>query len=316
MTNGLTFAEVALMAGIVGLILLAVVYDRAQRQKLRFVERLGRYGRSGDLAKRRHLRRDIIERTIRLVLVVARPIVAALFGRERDRKAIRQLLWSAGFRADNAVSLMAAAKAAFAIGASIAAYFLVVEHGLLGMGVLIDTLAVAGGLVVGGIVPEYALNMLAHRRREQLRESLPDAIDLMVIAAEAGLALDMAIDRVRRELQGLAPALAGELAITMAELQALPDRAEAFRNLGDRTGIKEVQHFASALMQTVRYGTPFAKSLKALGTDLRQARMIALEERGAKLPALLSLPLILFIMPAVFIVVVGPAIVAILETFS
>jgi tight adherence protein C len=117
-------------------------------------------------------------------------------------------------------------------------------------------------------------------------------------------------------MKSFAPALAGELSITMAELQALPDRTEALQNLGDRTGIREVQTFSLALIQTIRYGTPFAASLKALGQDLRQARMIALEERGAKLPALLSLPLILFIMPAVFVVVVGPAILSIMESFG
>lgn len=315
MTSGLSIIELAFMAGIGGLILAGIMYDHAQKRRLRIAERLARYGAGPDKNTMRHFRRDLIERIVRLIMVFAQPIVAALFGREKDRKAIRQALWSAGFRTETAVSIMAAAKAACAIGTSFAVYFLVVDRGLLDMGDLVDAIGIAGGAVFGGILPEYALRVLAHRRREQIRDNLPDAIDLMVIAAQAGLALDMAMDRVRRELVGFAPALASELSITMAELQALPDRTEPFRNLGDRTGIKEVHSFAAALMQTVRYGTPFAKSLKALGTDLRQARMIALEERGARLPALLSLPLIVFIMPAVFVVVVGPAVIAIIETF-
>jgi tight adherence protein C len=317
MISSAPLIEIGVMVALAALVVTAVVADGTQRRQRRVVDRLTRYCLNPQEAEKRAPRFDIVQRIVDVVMVIAQPVVVALFGRERDRLVVKQLLWSAGFRSDHAMSMLAAIKAAAAIGGGVGVYgFLLYSNGEVDATDPVNLVFMAGGVVVGSIVPEYILRHTANTRREEMRASLPDAIDLMVIAAQAGLSLDMAMDRVRREMHSFAPSLAGEFAITMAELQALPDRTEAFQNLSDRIGVKEVQSFALALMQTVRYGTPFAKSLKALGTDLRQARMIALEERGAKLPALLSLPLIVFIMPSLFIVILGPAILSIMENFN
>jgi tight adherence protein C len=183
-------------------------------------------------------------------------------------------------------------------------------------GLLMRFVLMAGAGVAGAIAPELVLRRLARARRDRLRDALPDAIDLIVISANAGQSLDMAIDRVAKELREFAPEMAAELQTVAAEMQALPDRTDALRNMAERTDLTEVRAFCMTLAQSVRYGSPFSDALRALGADLRAARMLAAEERGARLPAMLTLPLILFIMPAVFVVVVGPAAVSMAGLFG
>jgi tight adherence protein C len=232
----------------------------------------------------------------------------ALFARERDRAEMRKLLWSAGHRGEHAIAAMAFAKLGGALtGAGVGWALTARTGGFDAMAILL----MAGFGVAGAIAPEMVVRARRDARRQRLKSALPDAIDLMVIAAYAGQSLDMALDRVSREMRAFAPDIAEELAVVTAELQALPDRSEALRNFGERADLREARAFALTLIQTIRYGSPFTESLKALGGDLRQAKMIAAEERGAKLPAMLTIPLIVCIMPAVFVVVVGPAVIAV-----
>jgi tight adherence protein C len=247
---------------------------------------------------------------------VLQTVTAGFFAREADRVKMRKLLLGAGFAQEGALVVLGLAKFACTLLGAIAGYG-AVALGWIGAGVLaMQIMVVLGGGVAGAIAPEFILGVLRDRRRGRLRDALPDAIDLMVIAAHAGQSLDMALTRVSREMRAFAPELAHELSVTTAELQALPERSTALRNLADRSDLREMRTFSLSVIQTLRTGSPFAESLKALGGDLRAARMIAAEERGAKLPALLTLPLIVFIMPAVFVVVVGPAIVSMSALFK
>jgi tight adherence protein C len=239
----------------------------------------------------------------------------ALFSRERDRAEMRSLLRAAGVRHEHALTLFAAAKVALMATAAVAIHF---GLGRLApdLGALQHYALIGGAAFVGSVTPEIVLRAMRDARRRALQESLPDVIDLLVIAADGGQSLDMALNRVATELEEFWPDIAGELRATLAEMQALPDRAEALRNLGERLDTREARAFAMTLAQSIRYGAPFSASLKTLGQDLKQARVLALEERGAKLPALLSLPLIMFILPAVFIVVLGPAVLSLSEMFN
>jgi tight adherence protein C len=217
---------------VITLILAALSRDRAEQRKRRVSERLSRYCLNLETEETISARWGLLQRLMGTVRVLASPVVASLFAREKERVLVRQLLWSAGFRSENAISILAAAKSTFAIAVGLCTYAFVVRQGLIGLGPVLDAIAVMGGAVVGGIIPEYALRWAAGRRREAMRESLPDAIDLLVIAAQAGLSLDMAIDRVTREMGAFAPELGAEFSITLAEMQALPDRTEALQNLG------------------------------------------------------------------------------------
>ncbi len=172
------------------------------------------------------------------------------------------------------------------------------------------------GVLLGFYAPTMYLRNAAAKRAKQLQLSLPDGLDLMVICAEAGLSLDAALIRVSRELGNGSPELAEELAITAAELTFLPDRRMAFDNLNTRTNSEGIRAVVNTLQQTAKFGTPLAQSLRVLAAEMRAARMTRAEEKAARLPALLTVPMILFILPTLFIVLLGPAALGIIDTFA
>ena len=178
------------------------------------------------------------------------------------------------------------------------------------------TVAALGGAVLGFYAPDAFLKNRIQKRAHQLQLGLPDALDLLVICAEAGLSLDAALVRVSRELEMTWPELSEEFAITAAELTYLPDRNAAFENLNARTNMLAVRGVVNTLLQTAKFGTPLAQSLRVLASEFREARMTRAEEKATRLPAMLTVPMILFILPTLFIVVLGPAALSILDTFS
>jgi tight adherence protein C len=177
-------------------------------------------------------------------------------------------------------------------------------------------MAAAGCAVLGFFTPGIYIQNLTTKRGKQLLMGLPDALDLMVICAEAGLSLDATLMRVARELEGTWPELSEELGITAAELTFLPDRRQAFENLNSRTDLSSVRGVVNTLTQTAKFGTPLAHSLRVLAAEYRDARIFRAEEKAARLPALMTVPMILFILPTLFIVLLGPAGINIVDTFS
>jgi tight adherence protein C len=177
-------------------------------------------------------------------------------------------------------------------------------------------LAAAGAAVFGFFGPGIYIKNLTTKRQKRMQLGLPDCLDLMIICAEAGLSLDSTLARVSRELAAACPDLAEELAITSAELTFLPDRRQAFENLNARTDMNAIRGVVNTLMQTAKFGTPLAQSLRVLATEYRDARMFAAEEKAARLPALMTVPMILFILPTLFIVLMGPAALGIIDTFN
>ena len=172
------------------------------------------------------------------------------------------------------------------------------------------------GVLVGYYAPKVYLRNAAAKRGKKLQLALPDGLDLMVICAEAGLSLDATLVRVSRELANGSPELAEELAITAAELTFLPDRRQAFDNLNARTNSDGIRAVVNTLQQTAKFGTPLAQSLRVLATEMRTARMTRAEEKAARLPALLTVPMIVFILPTLFIVLLGPAAIGIMDVFA
>jgi tight adherence protein C len=176
--------------------------------------------------------------------------------------------------------------------------------------------AAFGGAVLGFYAPDTFVKNRIQKRAHQIELGLPDALDLLVICSEAGLSLDAALVRVSRELEPTWPELSEEFAITAAELTYLPDRAAAFENLNARTNMASIRGVVNTLLQTAKFGTPLAQSLRVLAAEFREARMTRAEEKAARLPALLTVPMIVFILPTLFIVVLGPAVLNVLDTFS
>jgi tight adherence protein C len=180
---------------------------------------------------------------------------------------------------------------------------------------LYHTLGAAGGAFLGAYAPTMMLRNAVQKRRHKLQKALPDALDLLVICAEAGLSLDGALTRVAREIGLASPELADEFGLTAIELGFLPNRSEALRNLQRRADIPSIRGVVNTLAQTEKYGTPLAQSLRVLAAEFRDQRMMKAEEKAGRLPATLTVPMILFILPTLFIVLIGPAIINVIHTF-
>lgn len=173
-----------------------------------------------------------------------------------------------------------------------------------------------GATVLGAYAPELYVKNLAQKRRVALQKSLPDGLDLLVICAEAGLSLDAALIRVARELGPSAPELSDEFSLTSIELGFLPDRKQALEGLAQRTQLSALRSVVATLMQAERYGTPLAESLRVLAGEFRTERLLKAEEKAAKLPAILTVPMVIFILPALFIVLLGPGILSVIDNLS
>ncbi len=155
--------------------------------------------------------------------------------------------------------------------------------------------------------PDLWVNNKRTKRTDGIRKGLPDALDLIVICAEAGLTVDSAFARVSRELGKAYPDLGEEFALTSIELSFLTERRQALENLSYRVNLEAVRGVVTTLIQTEKYGTPLASALRVLGAEFRNERMMRAEEKAARLPAIMTVPLILFILPVLFIVILGPA---------
>ncbi|MXP47256.1 type II secretion system F family protein [Altererythrobacter luteolus] len=171
-------------------------------------------------------------------------------------------------------------------------------------------------LFIGYKGPEIYLKNIAGKRTGEIRKGLPDALDLLVICAEAGLTVDAAFNRVAKELGRAYPELGDEFALTAIELSFLTERKMAFANLAYRVDLESVQGVVTTMVQTERYGTPLASALRVLSAEFRNERMMRAEEKAARLPAIMTVPLILFILPVLFIVILGPAACSISDAFA
>ncbi len=236
--------------------------------------------------------------------------------RSKHAQDARMLLARAGIRSNEAMIRYLFARLAmpFVFGALVVANSYSTH--LLPVPDKFRTLAALGAAVLGFFAPDVYINNLVKKRAHQMELGLPDALDLLVICAEAGLALDAALQRVSRELEFTWRELSEEFAITAGELTYLPDRKQAFENLNLRTNIAPVRGVVNTLLQTAKFGTPLAQSLRILAAEFRDARLIRAEEKAARLPAMLTVPMILFILPTLFIVLLGPAGMTIADTFS
>jgi tight adherence protein C len=173
---------------------------------------------------------------------------------------------------------------------------------------------VAGSLIGAYKSPDMWLKNKIDKRSHLIRKGLPDALDLLVICAEAGLTVDAAFNRVAKELGKAYPELGDEFALTAIELGFLTDRRSAFENLARRIDLDAIRGVVTTMIQTEKYGTPLASALRVLSAEFRNERMMRAEEKAARLPAIMTVPLILFILPVLFIVILGPAACSISDT--
>ena len=229
-------------------------------------------------------------------------------GKEETSKTEQRLI-KAGFRKESAIKMFYGAKVALplcfcvlvlatGIGKSSPFFFYVLALGL------------------GYLIPDFWLGRQVKKRQSAISRGLPDALDLLVICIEAGLGLDQATSRTAEELRLASPALGDELGVVVLEQRAGRPRADAWRNLGERTGVDSVRNLVSVLVQAEKFGTSIGKTLRVHSDTLRSQRRQKVEELAAKTTVKLVFPLVFFIFPSLFVVTIGPAAIIMMESFQ
>ena len=176
-------------------------------------------------------------------------------------------------------------------------------------------LIVIGAGFIGTRLPDIMLSNQKQKRGKQIQKSLADTLDLLLICAEAGLSLVAGLDRVARELGQAYPEMAEELSLTSVEIGFLPERNIALKHFAERIDLPEVRSMVNVLLQTEKYGTPIAQALRVLSREFRTQRMLRAEQKAAKLPAIMTVPMIVFILPTLFIIVLTPAMIGVMDAF-
>lgn len=223
-----------------------------------------------------------------------------------EKAALEQALSAAGIRRPGALRIMMMGKVlGMLVGGPLLAgtmYLLAPTTDL----VMLLMLGLIGTLAAGWLPGRYIRDR-ARRRQDRLLARLPDALDLMIIFANAGYGLDQAIMRLSKDLARSAPELAAEFTLTSTDLRLLADREQALEQLARRTGLEPMRALVSTLQQTQRYGTPLSQALRALAAEQRSKRILKMEERAGRMPVYITIPMILLILPAVVVIVGGPA---------
>ena len=217
----------------------------------------------------------------------------------KEMGPLRQRLVMAGFRKDEALAIFFGVRIVFALG-----LFVLFSTPLL---MRPNLLMAFGGLGLGYLLPGMVVARLAKRRAHRIQLSLADALDLMVVSVEAGLGLDQALQRVGTELASAYPDLSSELRLVNLELRAGKARAEALRNLGQRSGVEDLNSLVTMLIQTDKFGTSVAQALRVFSETLRTKRRQRAEEAAAKTGVKMVFPLVFCIFPAIWVVTIGPA---------
>jgi tight adherence protein C len=166
-----------------------------------------------------------------------------------------------------------------------------------------------GALVLGFYAPNIYISNMAAKRRESIVRGFPDSLDLLLICVESGMSIEAALQKVSQEVGGASIELAEELSLLVAELSYLPERRQAYEGLAKRTNHPGVKSVATAMIQAERYGTPLGAALRVMAKENRELRLSAAEKKAAALPAQLTVPMILFFLPVLFVVILGPAII-------
>jgi tight adherence protein C len=247
-------------------------------------------------------------------LSVMRRVVKLLkLMQSQQSSKLTERLAQAGLRSRDAVTVFLFFKVATPVLLAAAVFFLVHLLEIADLSPAARLCAVLGGAVLGFFAPELYVSNLTSKRQLALSKGLPDALDLLVICAESGLALDIALERVANEIGAANPALAEEIELTSIELGFLPERRQALLNLSRRTNLPAIRGVVNTLLQTEKYGTPLSQSLRVLANEFRDQRLLRAEEKAARLPATLTVPMIVFILPVLFIVLIGPAIIKVMD---
>jgi tight adherence protein C len=244
-------------------------------------------------------------------VVATTPIVSS-----RKQRKLLGVLAASGMKGYIGLSTLIAGKVCLGI-VSLGIFWMILKsHHWLAAPTILEASLLAGAVAVGWELPELGLSRLAAHRRRRLELGLPDALDLLVICAEAGLSLDQAMEEVGRELRPSNRDVAEEFATTADEMRIMADREHALANLAQRAGLLSLRSIITTLNQSLKFGTPLAASLRVLAGEMRAERLTRIEERAARLPVLLTIPLMTFILPSLIVVIGTPLVLRIVDMLA
>jgi tight adherence protein C len=223
-----------------------------------------------------------------------------------EQKDLKRRLIQGGMRSNSAPVTFTFVRLALPLAIAVLAFFYIMSL-FPDWSTQMKLLAALVGGAFGWLLPTIFLTNAVQKRQKILTRSLPDALDLMVICVESGMSIEAAFNKVSEEMAESAPLMAEEMGLTAAELAYLGDRRAAYENLAERTGLPTFRSLTTTLLQSEKYGTPIATGLRVIAQENRDLRLNAAEKKAAALPAQLTVPMIIFFLPVLFIVIAGPA---------
>tara|TARA_Y100000588_G_scaffold271647_1_gene287369 strand:+ start:136 stop:1107 length:972 start_codon:yes stop_codon:yes gene_type:complete len=227
---------------------------------------------------------------------------------------IRKKLASAGFRGKSAVVTFVFLRFALATVAALCSFIVLTFSSLVDVPLYSHIPMIAGATIIGYFLPDFYLKNTAQQRRQELDQYFPEVLDLLGICVNAGNSIEAAFNRVTDDIFEDSPIMSQEIGLAAAELAFLGDRAAAYRNFAERTDLPSARALSTSLGQSEKYGTPLSEALRILSEENRGERMTKVEKKAASLPAKLTVPMILFFLPALFAVIIGPAILSMMKT--
>ena len=302
-----------LLLAAAGMCVFTTVSAASLMAALRRQERLAARIASVQRGPERDPKRAPASELLRLVAAIGTGVARSGLLSTKTLDQLQQTLVAAGLRGANGLALFVGSKLLLLTGLPMLAWLWLHQ---LHIPPLTRNGAVAASAALGMLAPDYAVRSARARFLKRLDIELPDALDMMVICSEAGLGLEAAIERVAQEVAPGYPSIASELSQTSNELRYTSDRRLALQNLGARTGLESLKRLGGTLVQSLHYGTPLSHALRTLSAEMRGEMLIRFESRAARLPVLLTLPMIIFILPTVFLIVGGPAMLRVLASFN
>ncbi|GIX10935.1 type II secretion system F family protein [Elioraea sp.] len=303
-------ALAVLTTAVLILVLIAAWLSARASIERRLAGRVASLGRGALAAERKPAGPGLIQGALR---AIGTALGGSALLSEKDRRELERSVAAAGYRPQSVVPVVIGLKVVLLVVVPLAVYGLTALRGTTGA----TQMALVGlGVVAGLLGPNWVLGWMHKRYVRQIRTGLADTLDLMVICAEAGLGLESMVERVAIEMAPSNRPIAAEFMTLSNELRMLSDRRQALLNLGERTDVVGLRRLATTLAQTIQYGTPLGQALRTLSAEMRQERLIEFEEKAARLPALLVLPLTLFILPCLVMLLAGPSFVLLLASFN
>ncbi len=307
-------ADIALALSIMGAVFFSIlaIYSWIQDRRSRTLGRIERFARRTGAQNTGPQDTWFKDRIDKLLEKAAPTLTRPLMPKdEEELGAMQQRLSSAGFRGEHAITVYLASKALSACLFAVMVAFLGESLPIVGRYSLLFRAIIGGG--VGLFLPDLIVGLIARKRQEKIFYGLPDALDLLVVCIESGLGLDAALKRVATEIDRACPVLAKEFELCVLQLQMGKPRSEVLRDLGRRNGVEELRALAATLIQADRFGTSVGQALRVHSDAMRTRRRQQAEERAQKTTVKLLIPLILFIFPGIFVVLVGPAAIMIMR---